>query len=63
MVLLSYGMLNRGQKTATRLKQQQIAELEDAYLHNEMDSFKFLEKCVVLLKSNFPVLTNIENRD
>ena len=31
MVLLSYGMLHRGQKTATRLKQKQIAELEDAY--------------------------------
>ena len=39
MVLLSYGMLHRGQKTATRLKQKQIAELEDAYLQNEMDSF------------------------
>jgi hypothetical protein len=50
MVLLSYGMLNRGQKTATRLKQQQIAVLEDAYLMNEMDSFKFLETCVVLLQ-------------
>jgi hypothetical protein len=30
---------------------------------NEMDSFKFLEKCVVLLKSNFHVFRNIENRD